>query len=114
MDNKLATYHQLIKTILDHYEKLTNQHPKKDQETIAIYDEEKRHYLLHRMGWKDDYRLWNTIVYVRLRDGKIWIEEDGLEHGIATDLLEAGVPKEDIVLAFHHPDKRPYTEFAVA
>jgi hypothetical protein len=36
------------------------------------------------------------------------------EDGIATDLLEAGVPKEDIVLAFHAPEMRPYTEFAVA
>jgi hypothetical protein len=28
--------------------------------------------------------------------------------------LEAGVPKKDIVLAFHHPARRPATEFAVA
>ena len=26
----------------------------------------------------------------------------------------AGVPKEDIVLAFHAPEMRPYTEFAAA
>ena len=35
------------------------------------------------------------------------------EEGIAAHLLEAGIPKEDIVLAFHSPDMRPYTEFAV-
>ena len=34
------------------------------------------------------------------------------EEGIATDLLEAGVPKEDIVLAFQPPDVRRFTEFA--
>lgn len=28
--------------------------------------------------------------------------------------LEAGVPKEDIVLAFHQPELRQYTEFAAA
>jgi hypothetical protein len=28
-------------------------------------------------------------------------------------LLARGVPKEDIVLAFHPPYKRPYTGFAV-
>ena len=37
-----------------------------------------------------------------------------LEEGIATALLAAGVPKEDIVLAFHSPEKRKYTEFAIA
>ncbi|WP_442921720.1 element excision factor XisI family protein [Microcoleus sp. Aus8_D2] len=29
------------------------------------------------------------------------MEEDWTEYGIATDLVAAGVPKEDIVLAFH-------------
>jgi hypothetical protein len=42
-------------------------------------------------------------VYVRIRDRKFWIEEDWTEDGIATDLVRAGVPKEDIVLAFHEP-----------
>lgn len=65
------------------------------------------------MGWKDMRRVWNTIVYVRLHNDKIWIEEDWTEDGIATDLLAAGVPKEDIVLAFHHPEIRPLTDFAV-
>ena len=53
-------------------------------------------------------------VYVRIRDGKFWIEEDWTEDGIATDLVRAGVPKEDIVLAFHEPKLRQYTDFAVA
>jgi hypothetical protein len=53
-------------------------------------------------------------VYVRLRDGKFWVEEDWTEEGIATALLTAGVPKEDIVLAFHEPKMRQYTDFAVA
>lgn len=53
-------------------------------------------------------------MHVRLRNGKIWIEEDGTEDGFASHLLEAGVPKSDIVLAFHAPWERQYTEFAVA
>jgi len=53
-------------------------------------------------------------VCVRIRDGKFWIEEDWTEDGIATDLVRAGVPKEDIVLAFHEPEMRQYTDFAAA
>ncbi|WP_333146915.1 element excision factor XisI family protein [Microcoleus sp. B13-B6] len=53
-------------------------------------------------------------VYVRIRDRKFWIEEDWTEDGIATDLVRAGVPKEDIVLAFHEPGMRQYTDFAAA
>ncbi len=114
MDKKLAEYHCLIQKILKKYEEILNRRPPPDLETVAIFDEKNGHYLLHSMGWQDKRRVWNTIVYVRLHDGKFWIEEDGLEQGVATDLLEAGVPKEDIVLAFHHPSIRPHTEFAVA
>ncbi len=34
---------------------------------------------------------------------KIWIQCDDTEEDVATDLLEAGVPKEDIVLGFRQP-----------
>jgi hypothetical protein len=53
-------------------------------------------------------------VYVRIKNDKIYIEEDWTEEGIATELLREGVPKEDIVLAFHDPETRKLTEFAVA
>jgi hypothetical protein len=32
-------------------------------------------------------------------------------YGVANDFVAHGVPKEDIVLAFHAPYKRPYTGF---
>jgi hypothetical protein len=70
--------------------------------------------MLLKTGWSAQGRVRGVTVYVRLRNGKFWIEEDWTENGIATDLLAAGVPSQDIVLAFHHPDIRPLTEFAVA
>ncbi len=53
--------------------------------------------------------------YCRLRmwDGKIWIEWDGIEEGVTQELVELGVPKEDIVLGFYRPQRRRMTEFAV-
>jgi XisI protein len=47
-------------------------------------------------------------------DGKVWIQMDGTEDGIAQELIQSGIPKEDIVLGFHEPSIRPYTGFAVA
>ena len=41
-------------------------------------------------------------------------EEDWTEEGIATELLREGVPKEDIVLDFHDPETRKFTDFAIA
>ena len=112
--DKLASYRQIIKNILCNYAGLSNKQPDSGLETDVILDDEGDHYLLVKNGWDGRRRILSINVYVRIKNGKFYIEEDWLEQGIATDLLEAGVPNEDIVLAFHHPDMRPFTEFAVA
>ncbi|MBD2625129.1 XisI protein [Trichormus variabilis] len=112
--DKLTEYPQLIKRILTEYVELCQHHPQKNIETFLIIDEEKCNYIWMNLGWQNGERITGMTVYVRLRDGKFWIEEDWTENGIATDLVEAGVPKEDIVLAFHEPKIRQYTDFAVA
>lgn len=114
MDTKLTTYRQIIKQIFLEYEVIINKRPIPGQETEIVFDETRDHYILHTIGWKEAKRVWNTTLYVRIRNGKIWVEVDWMGDGIVEKLLAAGVPKEDIVLAFHHPEMRPFTEFAVA
>jgi hypothetical protein len=110
--DKLTGYRHLIKRILTEYVELCRRQPKADVETLLIMDEERGHYLWLKLGWEQGRRVKYITVYVRLRDGKFWIEEDWTEDGIATDLVREGVPREDIVLAFHEPEMRKYTEFA--
>jgi hypothetical protein len=112
--DKLTEYPKLIKQILTEYVELSNRHPNPDIETFLIVDEAKSHYIWMNLGWQNGERVAGMTVYVRVRDSKFWAEEDWTEDGIATDLVRAGVPKEDIVLAFHEPRMRQYTEFAVA
>jgi len=112
--DKLTHYRVLIKRLLSQYAELINQHPKPDLDVDVAFDEEHDHYMLLKMGWTPQGRVRGATLHVRLRAGKFWIEEDWTEEGIATDLLQAGVPNEDIVLAFQPPEMRPYTEFATA
>ncbi|GAK55246.1 XisI protein-like protein [Candidatus Vecturithrix granuli] len=100
--------------MLTRYAELLNRRPKPGKETELVFDEERDHYMLISVGWSGQHRVRGTTVYVRLQNSKFWIEEDWLEHGITPDLLQAGVPKEDIVLAFQPPEVLPLTEFAVA
>ena len=76
-----------------------------------VFDEQRLSYLLLDIGWQDDQYLYNAPIHLDIVNGKIWIQHDDTEEGIATDLLEAGVPREDIVLGFRPPELRPYTEF---
>ncbi|MEC4893798.1 MAG: XisI protein [Oscillatoria sp. PMC 1051.18] len=82
-------------------------------EVQLIFDTERDRYQLLHIGWQDLHRVFGCIIYIEIKNNKIWIERDGTEIGVANELVEAGVPKEDIVLAFHAPYKRKYTKFAV-
>jgi hypothetical protein len=99
----LADYAQLYSTISD-----------AGVDTDIIADDEHGDYLLMRVGWRGEMRVRRPVFYLRLRNDKIWIEEDWTKEGIATELAAKGVPKDDIVLAFNPPELRELTEFAVA
>ncbi|ELR99927.1 XisI protein [Gloeocapsa sp. PCC 73106] len=110
---KLTHYQNLIKQILTEYERISSQFPDDDIDEVLIFDDTRSQYLWFNIGWKQGKRVNAISVYVRIKNDKIYIEEDWTEAGIATDLLSKGVPKEDIVLAFYDPETRELTEFAI-
>jgi hypothetical protein len=84
-------------------------------ETQLLFDPVRDHYQVVDIGWEEEFqRTYGVIVHVDIKDGKIWIQRDFTEPGVAMDLVERGVPSSDIVLGFQAPFKRQFTEFAVA
>jgi hypothetical protein len=47
-----------------------------------------------------------------IKGDKVWIQQDMTDLDVATELVQRGIPKGEIVLAFQSPDLRQYTEFA--
>ena len=78
-----------------------------------IVSEDRNNFLLITQGWEDDVQVHGCLVHVEIIGDKVWIHRDVIEDGIANDLVRAGLPKSKIVLGFHPPDVRPFTEFAV-
>ena len=109
--DKVMQYRQYIQDILHEYASYKPRYGDIEMEVIA--DTEHDHYQVLSVGWNDLERIHGTLIHIDIRNGKIWIQHDGTEEGIANRLVEQGVPKTDIVLAFHPPYKRPYTDFAV-
>jgi hypothetical protein len=64
--------------------------------------------------WQNDRRIYGCIIHLDIKDGKIWLQHNGTENDIAEELVEMGVPKTDIVIGFHSPFKRQFTEYAVS
>jgi hypothetical protein len=83
-------------------------------ETEMVFDRENDHYMLVNVGWDDDERVSGCVLHLDIKGGKIWVQQDGTEEGITDELVAFGVPKEDIVLAYHAPYMRKHTGFAVS
>lgn len=79
-----------------------------------VFDRRQDHYLLVEVGWENGHRIYGTLIHIDIKDGKLWIQHDGTEEGVADELVAAGIPKEGIVLAFRPASRRALTQFAVA
>ncbi len=106
----LATYRQLVQRLLTEHASLVWDSRIKAE---TIFDLEHDRYQLVYVGWRGSERVYGTVLHVDIVDGKIWVQQDGTEVGIANKLAEHGVPKHDIVLGFDPPKMRHYTDFAV-
>ena len=108
-------YRQYIQQLLLERVERTAQSPTPSlTETQVIFDEKRDHYQLVHVGWRrNGRRNYGCFLHLDIKDGKIWIQHNGTEDDIANALVELGVPKTDIVLGFHDPFMRQYTDFAV-
>jgi hypothetical protein len=112
--DRLKRQQETIHRLLEEYRQLYAGQPEGGVETAVICDDAHGQYLLMRVGWRGETRVRRPLFYLRLKSGKIWIEEDWTQEGVATELVAMGVPHDEIVLAFQPPDLRQLTEFAAA
>ncbi|GAB4276803.1 MAG: hypothetical protein Fur0025_02290 [Oscillatoriaceae cyanobacterium] len=109
--DRLKQYSEIIEKILIQYTLIPYAYG--EIKTEFIVDKNAQRYLLINVGWQDDIRIHGCLVYIEIIGDKIWIQYDGTEDGIATELVAAGIPKDQIVLGFHPAEVRPYTDYAV-
>ena len=109
--DQLNLYRKYVQSILERHRQLD---PKSEGvETNTIFDTKNDHYQVMSVGWEDGDRIYGCLVHVDIKDGKIWIQYDGTEYSIANELMDLGVPPQSIVVAYHAPYARQYTEFAI-
>ena len=83
----VVRYREIIHRLLDDYRNWYDNPQDPGVETSIICDYEHGEYMLMRVGWRGEQRVRRPLFYLRLKAGKIWIEEDWTKDGIATELL---------------------------
>jgi len=83
-------------------------------EGVAICDTNHDRYLLMDVGWMPEGRAHDVVVHLRLRNGKVIVEWDGIESGIARDLIDAGIDPQDIIYAEREHTTKDFAESVAA
>ena len=107
----LAHYRAIIRQLIMEY--ASHKPAYGDIASEVIIDEDKGHYEILQIGWQGESRVHSAMLHIDLIGDKVWIQYDGTSPGVAPELVEAGIPREAIVLAFHPAEARPYTGYAV-
>jgi len=111
MEN-VAQYREYIQSLLSEYAK--DDRDDNEVEVQLIFDTVRDHYQWMNVGWQGLKRIYHCIIHIDIKEGKIWLQENLTELNPAEDLVEMGVPREDIILGLQPPYKRPYTDYGVA
>ncbi len=93
-----STYRDIVKQTILNVARLRPSHGEIRLDTI--FDEAQDRYGLMQVGWDRGRRVRGNLLYIVLRDGKVYVEYDGIGHGVIDDLMAAGIPEEHIVLAY--------------
>ncbi len=110
MDARLK-YSQTIKDIISRHAGYKPVYGEIDSR--PTFDDARGTYALLQVGWEGDEYVHGAVIHIDLIDGKVWIQYDGTEDGVAGELVEAGIPRDMIVLGFRPPEIRKYTEFGL-
>jgi XisI protein len=109
--DKLELYRSIVTELLTKYAQYKPSYGQVEIE--QIFDREHDRYLLLAIGWNQQKRIYGTTIHLDIQNEKIWIQQNTTEFDLASDLVEMGVPKQDIAIGFHTPKMRQLTGFAV-
>ena len=107
MESMIPLYQQCIKTLLSQYES-----PQAEDAAIElICDDERMRYLVLRVGWRHQKRIYLCLLHIDIIDDTVIIQCNNTEDKVASELVQLGIPKDKIGLGFLPPAVRSDAEF---
>lgn len=102
--DKLNKYRRIISKILEKqasYKAGTGQ-----IEDYVISDEKTDNYILFSVGRHNNgRRQFGYPIHIRIKNEKVLVEWDGTDQEIVQQLIDAGIPENDIIWNFEKPRK---------
>ena len=102
-------YKAIVKQFLLYYGKIKPAYGDINRE--VVFDEERGHYELLSLGWKGTRRVHHTLIHIDIKDGKVWLQQNATNQEVAEELIEMGIPRDQVVLGFVLPQSRKLTKY---
>ena len=113
--DRLTAYRAAIKKILGDFADLLNRdRTTKELDTVFLCDETNDLYMVYQIGWDRNKHISTPSIFIRIIEGKIWVEVNWTEIELGEELMELGVAKEDIRVGWVPPFMREPEESVVA
>jgi XisI protein len=110
--DKLTRYREIVRRELQGYADWLAR-PDKPIRYEVVFDPALDHFQLVYSGWDGRKRVHGSPFHLDIIDGKVWVQFDGTDRPIADELVRAGIPKEDIVLAEQPPEVRAHAGWGI-
>ncbi|MGB6300331.1 MAG: XisI protein [Rivularia sp. (in: cyanobacteria)] len=110
--DKITKYRDCVIKLLTSY--ASDDVSDNEVEVQLILDTQRNHYQWMNVGWQELNRIYRCVMHFDIKDGKIWLQQNLTDLNPAEELVEMGIPREDIVLGLQAPYKRQYTDYGVA
>jgi hypothetical protein len=106
MASQIDFYKRCIKTLLSEYESFTSPWSKVE----LIFDDERMSYMVVRVGWLKHKRIHLCLVHIDILGEKMLIQCNNSENKVVTELVEMGIPKQNISCGFLPPETQTHLE----
>lgn len=110
--DRLAEFQKIIQETLTEYATGTTLGGEIESQTV--FDLQNNRFLLIDLGWDGSRRIYNCLIHVEIRAGKIWIQRNQTDCSLTEALLSRGVERGEIVLGLQPPELREYAGLGVA
>ena len=101
----VTDYAEIVETVLDAYTKIPYAHGELTCE--AISDRSRGRFMLVTLGWDDEERVHHPLAHIDMIDGKLWIQADNTEHGLAPEEVESALFDENTTFDVSDSSGRP-------
>ena len=111
--DKTIKYQEAILNLFEEYDRFWGHSGGLKNRIIA--DTKQNAFVMIAFGWQNEETYTHLLCFhIEIINGKVWVHENNTEALIVNELIEKGIPEEDIILGFLESDALVYPHLAAA